>query len=780
MTSTRHSTARLPHKRMLPAMLALVLAGTAVPVSPLSAAPARTAAATEMAAAAHPAPQTSQTLEGARVHSRSFKDLGAVFPLQLRGVDGMSGVVFGVRSDEVVASAKLHLNYSYSPGLLPDISHLRVLVNEQVVAAIPVPKAEGGQNLQRVIDIPARLIGDFNRLNIQLIGHYTMECEEPAHSSLWANVGNDSMLELMVNPLPLDNNLAFLPEPFFDRRDSRALKLPIVFATQPDAAQLEAAGTLSSWFGALAGFRGAFFPASVGQLPPTGNAVVLVQGSGAVPGVSLPQGSGPTVTMMAHPSDPTAKLLVISGRDAQELKRAAAAVAVGASALSGPSATITDFKQISPRKPYDAPNWLSTSRAVKFGELEDAEKLRVSGYYPDLIRVNFQVPPDLFGWRKQGIPVHMKYRYTARPETDKSTLNVNVNEQFLRSLPLRAMDHSPPTRLEGMLNKVTPASDLLPAEELFHIPLFKLPSRSQLQLHYHHEIKKEGACKDVLLDNVRGTVEPDSTIDITGFSHFLAMPDLAAFGNSGFPFSRLADLSETAVVLPAQPEVADYAAYLSLMGLMGNVTGYPAHAVTVDLGGSQLNALSDKDLLVIASNGAKSPLLEQWAKYLPFSLTPNAKGFRLSDYASRLLNWWDPDQRDRVKPSRSEITFTSASTDAVIAGFESPLKSGRSVVLLASSQPSGLEQAVNALLTPDLLRHIQGSTAVVREKQVNSLVAEQTYHVGSLGPVTRVQWWLSRHPLALVVLGVVAAALIGLLLYIVLRARAHARLKTQA
>lgn len=116
--------------------------------------------------------------------------------------------------------------------------------------------------MQRVIDIPARLIGDFNRLNIQLIGHYTMECEDPAHSSLWANVGNDSMLELMVNPLPLDNSLAFLPEPFFDRRDSRALKLPIVFATQPDAAQLEAAGTLSSWFGALAGFRGAFFPAS--------------------------------------------------------------------------------------------------------------------------------------------------------------------------------------------------------------------------------------------------------------------------------------------------------------------------------------------------------------------------------------------------------------------------------------------------------------------------------------------------------------------------------------
>lgn len=756
--------------RLTPVLVAIALLSAPL-VKPADAQAQPTAAATEL-----PAVQSAH----GRSHQVTLRQLGAVFPLQLRGVDGTSGVVFGVRTDEVVASARLHLNYSYSPALLPDISHLRVLVNEQVVAAIPVPKEDGGKNLQRVIDIPPRLIGDFNRLNIQLIGHYTMECEDPAHTSLWANVGNDSVLELSVNPLALDNNLAFLPEPFFDRRDSRALTLPIVFAAQPDAAQLEAAGTLSSWFGALAGFRGAFFPASVGQLPPSGHAVVLAVGNSGVPGVSPPETSGPTITMMTHPSDPTAKVLVISGRDAQELKRAAAALTVGAPALSGPSATITDFKQIAPRKPYDAPNWLSTSRPVKFGELEGADKLSVSGYSPDLIRVNFQVPPDLFGWRKQGIPVHLKYRYTARPEADKSTLNVNVNEQFLRSLPLRAMDHSAPTRLENLIDKVTPIGDLLPAEDLFHMPLFKLPARGQLQMHYYHEIKKEGACKDVLLDNVRGTVEPDSTIDITGFSHFLAMPDLAAFGNSGFPFSRMADLSETAVILPAQPEVGDYAAYLALMGLMGNVTGYPAHAVTVDLGGSQLNALSDKDLLVIASSGAKSPLLEQWAEHLPFSLKANAKGFRLSDYASRLLNWWDPDQRDRVKPGRSEITFTSNSTDAVIGGFESPLKSGRSVVVLTSNQPSGLNQAVNALLTPDLLKHIQGSAAVVRDQQVDSLVAEQTYHVGSLGPVTRVQWWLSRNPLALVVLGVAAAALIGLMLYIVLRARARARLKAQA
>lgn len=761
--------------RTRPLLIAIALATCVQSTNGVWAQPAEIPSTASEEASPGPVMDGAPTSAG-RQHRVSFRQLGAIFPLQLRGVEGTSGVQFGVRSDEVVTSARLHLNYAYSPALLSDISHLRVMVNEQVVATIPVPKEEGGQRLQRTVDIPAQVIGEFNRLNVQLIGHYTLECEDPTHSSLWANVDNDSVLELSVTPLQLPDSLAFLPGPFFDRRDARPLNLPIVFTSTPDAGQLEAAGTLSSWFGALAGFRGASFPTSVGQLPAGGHAVVLALGGSNLQGMELPAASGPTISMMAHPSDPNAKLLVISGRDAQELKRAASALSVGAAALSGSSATVTDFKQITPRKPYDAPNWLSSERPVKFGELQDAARLNVSGYSPDLIRVNFQIPPDLFSWRSPGIPINLKYRYTARPENDKSTLNINSNEQFLRSLALRAARHEAPSPLGRVVEKFTPNTELLPAENFFHVPLFKLPARSQLQFHYYYEIKKEGFCKDVPLDNVRGTVEPDSTIDITGFPHFLGMPDLAAFGNSGFPFSRMADLSETAVVLPEKPQLEDYATYLALMGLIGNATGYPGHAVTVAMGSEQLEKLGNKDLLVVAS-GSNSPLLEQWATNLPFSLKSNSKGFRLSDYASHLLNWWDPDLRDRAKPGRNEIVFSSASTDAVIAGFESPLKGGRSVVLLASNQPAGLEQAIHALLTPDLLKQIQGSAAVIRGKQVDSLVADQSYYIGSLGFFTYIQWWFSRHPLALILFGVLAAVLVAFMLYSALRARAHMRLK---
>lgn len=763
-----------PLKRALPcvARLATALATAALLLS--APGPYGWAATVAEPGKAEPAPAAA----GYRV---SFRQLGAVYPLELRGVQGTSGVQFGVRNDQVVTAARLHLNYAYSPALLSQVSHLRVLVNEQVAATIPVPSEQGGKSLQTVVDIPPRMIAEFNRLNIQLIGHYTLDCEDPAHSSLWANVGNDSTLELTVTPLTLANDLAFLPEPFFDRRDARQLTLPIVFARTPDTAQLEAAGTLSSWFGALAGFRGASFPVALGQLPPRGHAIVLALANDNVPGLAMPSTSGPTVTVTSHPGDPTAKLLVITGRNAQELKNATAALAIGTPALSGPTATIAELKQIQPRRPYDAPNWLSSERPVRFGELAEPQMLNVSGYSPDLIRVNVQMPPDLFAWRERGIPVHLKYRYSPRPEPDKSTLNINVNQQFLRALPLRATEvnvQGMAGMLERMAHKVLPQTDTLPATDSFYVPLFKLPARSQLQFHYYYDLVKQGSCKDIVLDNVRGTVEPDSSIDISGFSHFMAMPDLAAFANSGFPFSRMADLSESAVILPERPEAGDYSAYLSLMGLVGSVTGYPAHAVTVAQGTQQLDALADKDLLVIGS-GANQPLLAQWADKLPFSLQAGAKRFRLSDYASKLAQWWDPDPRNRARPGDSEVVFTSASTDAVIAGFESPLRSKRSVVLLASSQPSGLNQAVAALLDPERVKHVQGSLTVVRGQKVDSLVAEQSYYVGRLGPLTYAQWWLSRHPLAMVAAGVAVAAVIGLLLYIALRARARMRLRVQ-
>jgi len=616
------------------------------------------------------------------------------------------------------------------------------------------------------------VLTDYNRVGVQLIGHYTNECEDPAHSSLWATVSNSSVLELTVAPVALQNDLGQLPLPFFDERDVQQLNLPFVFANPPGNDVLEAAGSLSSWFGAKAGYRGAKFDA-LRDLPATGNAVVLLTGRERLNGVATPESvTGPTISVQTNPRDPNGKLLLVMGRDANELKRAAEALALGNAPLSGQTATITQFTETKPRVAYDAPNWLRGDRPVRFGELAQTQDLEVSGYAPDLIRVNMRVPPDLYAWRGKGARIDLKYRYTPRVASGKSTLNVNINQQFLLAFPLTAAGHLGDTALERLVNRFVPAG-VQPVNAPFDLPLFQLPSKSQLQFHYYYEMSK-GSC-EAPLDNVKGTIDPESTIDISGLPHFIAMPDLAAFSNMGFPFTRMADLSDSAVVMPSNAGVGDWSAYLTLMGRMGESTGYPATQVSVVQPG-EVQSMGGKDLLVLAS-GDNQPLITQWASRMPVARQGDTRTFQVSDLVYKIANWWDSDSRVNVNDSRATIGFRSNGSDAYLTGFESPLSSGRSVVVVAGDSSGSLQNAVSTLMDADLVKRIQGSLAVISGREVSSLVADQTYHVGDLGPIRYVQWFLSQRPYLMVFGGAAAAVLLAMVWYLALRGRARARLK---
>ncbi|MDT9165917.1 cellulose biosynthesis cyclic di-GMP-binding regulatory protein BcsB, partial [Escherichia coli] len=82
-----------------------------------------------------------------------------------------------------------------------------------------------------------------------------------------------------------------------------------------------------------------------------------------------------------------------------------------------------------------------------------------------------------------------------------------------------------------------------------------------------------------------------------GFAHYMAMPNLAAFGNAGFPFTRMADLSDSALVMPDNASVDDVANALALLGRMGASTGYPALRTRV-IQARQVDEHADQDLLV--------------------------------------------------------------------------------------------------------------------------------------------------------------------------------------
>jgi len=710
---------------------------------------------------------------GGRRQTLTFSDLGALDPLQLHGTDGQNGVPFSVRSDEVVTSAVLHLIYSYSPSLLPSISQLKVLVNGEVAATLPVPREQAGILVARDVSIDPRFITEFNHLNVQLIGHYTQQCEDPSNSTLWASVSNASSLDLTYASLESKADLASLPAPFFDRRDVRRLELPFVFAQKPSAAMLEAAGAVASWFGSLSGYRGAVFPAQIDNVPLSGNAVVFATSDQHPAGVKIPDISGPTIAVVDRDTPSRGRLLLVMGRNDAELKTAAKALGIGQNTLSGTTATITQLNDFAPRKPYDAPNWLPTDRPVRFGELAEARDLSVTGYNADAVRVNMRVPPDLFMWQTKGVPIDLGYRYTVRPTLDRSTLNINVNDGFVQSLRIPAVAAST-FDLGRYFNQVMPDKTAAARHEIYLPPLLLTP-RSQLRLHFYYDYPKTGECQGRVLDNVVGSIDPNSTIDLSGFPHYMALPDLAAFANGGFPFTRMADLSETAVIMPNDPNSADFSLYLLEMGRMGASTGYPVTGVTVAQA-DQVDSLADKDLLILGSPG-RQPLLQSWAKQMPFSGDGESRNFELTDVAFKVVDWWHGAHGVERLPARADLSLVSSSGDALITGFESPLKNSRSAVALISAAGQSDADLSAALLDNDILPEIQGAMAVIHGRDVTVTSNGQAYYVGRLSPFEYMRWALSSHPLLLVLGGLLAAIIIAALFYRSLRAIAARRLR---
>ncbi len=74
------------------------------------------------------------------------------------------------------------------------------------------------------------------------------------------------------------------------------------------------------------------------------------------------------------------------------------------------------------------------------------------------------------------------------------------------------------------------------------------------------------------------------------------------------------------------------------------------------------------------------------------------------------------------------------------------------MVVIASSEPSRLEEVTAAMIGGDDYKElIQGRLAVIQDKQITSLTADQPYYVGQLG-------WFRHLQFALIFLGLRAQA----------------------
>lgn len=687
----------------------------------------------------------------------------------LKGTSPTGQIEFGVRHDELVTQASLHLEFTPSPALLPRESHLKVYLNEVLMGVVPITQEQMGKPTQADITLDPRYITDFNRLRMEFVGHYQSICENPASTSLWLNISQASTLNVQTQKLPLKNDLAAFPIPFFDARDSQPLTLPMVFNQQPDLGQQQAAAILASWFGSRAQWRGQTFPALFNQLPDR-HAVVFATNDQRPDFLrDYPPVNGPTVEIISHPKTPFVKLLLVQGRDDNDLITAVKGIAQGNILFRGQNVSVENVENLAPRQPYDAPNWVRTDRAMTLAELQQyPEQLQTSGIEPYPITLTMNLPPDLFLIRSNGIDMRLKYRYTSPTMQDGSRLSVSLNNQFVQAYNL-----VPEHESESLLLRLPITQELLDADKRLTIPALKLGATNQLRFDFEYVARlvsggSADRCETFAPIQQHAVIDSNSTINFSGYRHFMAMPDLRAFANAGFPFSRLADLSQTVALVDKQPHVEQLTALLNAIGNIGAQTGYPALALQLTDDASQLGQL-DKDILLIGAlpetlrNESKMAMLAEatksWVK-MPIRQTA------IPDAGSP--------QTDGLPDSKT--TIGSEGAMAAIVGTQSPYQAQRSIVALLADSPQGYALLNDALIDSTKRATVFGSAAVIRDSGVSSVRVGEMYYVGHL------PWWeylwhtLSIHPLWLVGMSALVALIFAWLLWRTLRALSRRRL----
>lgn len=692
------------------------------------------------------APVESLTLSFERLGLKKFK---------LDGVSQSTRIDFTNRLDKLGKQLMLNFSYTPSPSLISRVSHLKVFFNENLVTVLPIDDKTNPIKVKTEHSVPLnpKLIKDFNQIRFELVGYYDLACQDDFSKAIWAELDKSSSITLGRQSLALESLLEYFPAPFFDKRDYTQLNLPFIFASQPNEETLEAAVALSSFFGAQAKWRYAGFPVQINATPAEHSVVFATNTNKPDFLLNYPNVEKPTVEIISSPTHRYAKVLLILGKDAAQLKEAVAGLMFGHKVMTGRSATIDAIDSLPLRKAYDAPLWVRSDRAVTFDEfIEYPTQLQSAGYRGQPVNLDLRFAPDLFTWRENGIPLTLNYRNTPVEQGMLSRLNMLINGKFVDGFTLNNKHNENVTTqtLLPLISTSTPSQ----THQDFELTGLDLTTNNQLTYDFNFALVKTGECSAIPAGGEFGVIDGSSSIDVSGFHHYISLPNLRAFANSGFPYTKYADLHQSVLIMQSNAPVEAISLLLNFAGRLGAMTGYPAHRLDIQFPNSK-NELTDKDIIII---GKPDSLLAE--------LSQNSSLSAVINNNQRIVNQaiyngaYDTQNSEKIK-----LNISSLGRLAIISGFQSPLDSERSVVSMIVSDNSAYSLLSDVLMNAEKTAQIMGSSAIINRQGIKTIKTDEQYFVGHIPIHTLIWFHFSDQPILLAILSIITLLLISYMLW---------------
>ena len=310
----------------------------------------------------------------------------------------------------------------------------------------------------------------------------------------------------------------------------------------------------------------------------------------------------------------------------------------------------------------------------------------------------------------------------------KSRVSITLDGNFLHSYPLVSWSLNP-FRVAGA-----------PVEHDLELPAWRMRQYDELRLYFNvHPRHMTQAAAAASTDVVE--LDPSSSIDFSKSRHFAVLPNLGLFASSAFPFSRLADLSETTVLLPPHPAPETVAAFVDMMGFAGAINRYPATGISVRTTDMPVDGSIAGDILIVSTldglGGGQAALAR--AGYV-----------RAPSLLRRVREWI-------VHPRQSVHAVSYALGEGAVVAAQSPFVAHRSVVAVLGSTPAALPDMVRDLRDPALAARFAGDMVIRHGPRLDNYRTGGIYTVGNMPAWMLPDWYLGGHPLLLCALGVLAA-----------------------
>jgi cellulose synthase (UDP-forming) len=662
-----------------------------------------------------PAAPLAEPAPGTFHSTKDLASLGMLQPIVLNGSSSRAATTFALSASKVVTAATLHLRYRLAAPLADRSSQLAVIVNGVTAGSLSLTHPDLDQrDAEDSLLLPADSLLPENTIEFQLIGSCLRDCSAGNFVTL---IDPSSSLEMSGQRLALSTNATSFLSPFLNPGQL----YPVVALALPASAgfkTLQAAGIIASWLGINAQSSSVRFAVSLGSIP-ADDAVLI----GTAPSLPLSLGlsdvDAPAIILRPNPSDPYSQVLIVTGRDDKQLLQAAQALALEQFQPGSGEFQLRPGPEPMGRQPNDAPRWLGSSSVIQLGDFFSPAQLTTAIEGTQVL--TFRLAPDLYYGNRGSIPFHLNFRIDG-PTTasSKIDLDVTLNDAAVASIGVAA-----DATLIQHANISLPVSALNP---------------------YGNRLKLEWKPQDESVDaeGHQAQVMRNSTIDLAGIHHFVALPQLERFAESGYPFTRYADLSQTTFVFanPNSPE--QIGAYLNLVARFAAETGYPALRVAV-LSADRIASIRDRDFILLA-NFSDSAAVSALDSSSPLRVARGS--VRLADND----NWWLRLRRSawnvagRTRQSIEDLLEADPPPQAVVAGFESPFQPGRTAVLILGQTDAAIELAGARLAGIGREGAVYGSISVLYNGRFESLyLSREEYQLGSLPRYQTMNLWVIQH-----------------------------------